>query len=58
MAMVWPWGLLSKANPLALRKLSRLKLKLMPWWTMPKLSWRPRNLRCEGVELCLLAQVL
>jgi hypothetical protein len=51
MAMVQLRGMLLKANSLVPRKLSRLKLKPMPCWRMSKLSWRLKELRCEGVEL-------
>jgi hypothetical protein len=51
MATVQSWGMLSKVNSLALRKLPRLKLKPTPNWRIPKLSWRLKKLRTEGVEL-------
>jgi hypothetical protein len=51
---VQSWGMLLRSNSRALRKLLRLKLKPTPRWRMPKLSWRLRKLRCEGVGLSVL----
>jgi hypothetical protein len=50
MMMVRPQGLLSKANLPASRKLPRLRLRLIPYWGMPKLLWKAIKLRCDGVE--------
>jgi hypothetical protein len=51
MVVARPWWLLPKLNPRTSKKLLGLKLKPAPHQKMPKLMWRLKMLRREGVEL-------
>jgi hypothetical protein len=58
MVIVQPRWLLPKLNSRTLKKMPRVKLKPTPHKKMPKLTWRLKELRCEGVEFNAFGHML
>jgi hypothetical protein len=55
--MMTMWWLLPRVNPRTLKKLSRVKLMLVPSKMTLKLMLMPKELKCEGVEFIDLERV-